>query len=168
MWRKNYNFPFIIQISINRRCAVIYKNRKSERDLFVLIDVEHGNVSSCAVPAFVQKNVVLVDYKSASRSRHRVRMHSRHQTKCAQVACDEAYIEREFTSAFDFCSAKEQFAKPYVDIPGPRELPIIGNSWRFAPIIGDYPVTSCSHLLAKTLILLICVDWNSYSQARWS
>lgn len=27
-------------------------------------------------------------------------------------------------------------AKPYRNIPGPKELPIIGNSWRFAPIIG--------------------------------
>lgn len=27
--------------------------------------------------------------------------------------------------------------KPYSAIPGPRELPIIGNAWRFAPIIGE-------------------------------
>lgn len=26
--------------------------------------------------------------------------------------------------------------KPYSSIPGPKELPLIGNSWRFAPIIG--------------------------------
>lgn len=26
--------------------------------------------------------------------------------------------------------------KPYANIPGPKELPFIGNSWRFAPIIG--------------------------------
>lgn len=26
--------------------------------------------------------------------------------------------------------------KPYSSIPGPKEWPIIGNSWRFAPIIG--------------------------------
>lgn len=26
--------------------------------------------------------------------------------------------------------------KSYSDIPGPKELPLIGNSWRFAPIIG--------------------------------
>lgn len=26
--------------------------------------------------------------------------------------------------------------KPYSAIPGPQELPFIGNSWRFAPIIG--------------------------------
>lgn len=28
-------------------------------------------------------------------------------------------------------------AKPYSQIPGPKELPLIGNSWRFAPIIGE-------------------------------
>uniref|UniRef100_A0A1B0CXD8 Uncharacterized protein n=2 Tax=Lutzomyia longipalpis TaxID=7200 RepID=A0A1B0CXD8_LUTLO len=26
-------------------------------------------------------------------------------------------------------------AKPYSDVPGPKELPFIGNSWRFLPII---------------------------------
>lgn len=26
--------------------------------------------------------------------------------------------------------------KPYSSVPGPKCLPIIGNSWRFAPIIG--------------------------------
>lgn len=28
--------------------------------------------------------------------------------------------------------------KPYSQIPGPKELPFIGNAWRFAPIIGKY------------------------------
>lgn len=26
--------------------------------------------------------------------------------------------------------------KPFSEVPGPKELPLIGNSWRFAPIIG--------------------------------
>lgn len=26
--------------------------------------------------------------------------------------------------------------KEYSEIPGPKELPIIGNAWRFAPLIG--------------------------------
>nr|AZR39410.1 cytochrome P450 [Agasicles hygrophila] len=30
--------------------------------------------------------------------------------------------------------------KDYSLIPGPRELPLIGNSWRFAPIIGHYKI----------------------------
>lgn len=27
--------------------------------------------------------------------------------------------------------------KPFSEVPGPKEFPIIGNSWRFAPIIGE-------------------------------
>uniref|UniRef100_A0A182LWX2 Uncharacterized protein n=1 Tax=Anopheles culicifacies TaxID=139723 RepID=A0A182LWX2_9DIPT len=36
----------------------------------------------------------------------------------------------------------EQFshARPYTDVPGPKGLPMIGNSWRFAPIIASSPV----------------------------
>lgn len=33
-------------------------------------------------------------------------------------------------------STKHSHIRPYSEIPGPKELPIIGNSWRFAPIIG--------------------------------
>jgi hypothetical protein len=32
---------------------------------------------------------------------------------------------------------EKQFAKPFHEIPGPKELPGIGNSWRFAPVIGE-------------------------------
>lgn len=27
--------------------------------------------------------------------------------------------------------------RPYAAVPGPQELPLIGNSWRFAPVIGE-------------------------------
>lgn len=30
----------------------------------------------------------------------------------------------------------EDIVKPYHEIPGPKSLPFIGNSWRFAPFIG--------------------------------
>lgn len=30
--------------------------------------------------------------------------------------------------------------KPYSEVPGPKELPFIGNAWRFAPIIGQYKI----------------------------
>lgn len=29
-------------------------------------------------------------------------------------------------------------ALPYTDIPGPKPLPFIGNSWRFLPYFGKY------------------------------
>ncbi|KAF7270578.1 hypothetical protein GWI33_016469 [Rhynchophorus ferrugineus] len=34
----------------------------------------------------------------------------------------------------------DDVVQPYSAIPGPRELPIIGNAWRFAPIIGQYKI----------------------------
>lgn len=58
---------------------------------------------------------------------------------------------------FVSCSAKERYAKPYAEIPGPRELPIIGNSWRFAPIIGDYSIVFVKLSPDESLIGLIYV-----------
>lgn len=40
--------------------------------------------------------------------------------------------------------------KAYSEVPGPRELPLIGNSWRFAPFIGQYKI----HELDKVMLSL--------------
>ncbi|XP_060529813.1 probable cytochrome P450 49a1 [Cylas formicarius] len=60
--------------------------------------------------------------------------------------------ERNYSTAFEISPAicdhvyqrpvkkQECFVKPYSDIPGPKELPIIGNAWRFAPLIGQYRI----------------------------
>lgn len=42
---------------------------------------------------------------------------------------DEIFNEKNVTNV-------ESVTKPYSEIPGPKELPIIGNAWRFAPLIG--------------------------------
>lgn len=34
------------------------------------------------------------------------------------------------------------YPKSYSEIPGPKELPFIGNAWRFAPFIGWYKFIS--------------------------
>lgn len=33
-------------------------------------------------------------------------------------------------------ATKNARPRPYAEVPGPKGLPFIGNSWRFAPIIG--------------------------------
>lgn len=33
---------------------------------------------------------------------------------------------------------EKELVKPYDEVPGPKQLPIIGNAWRFAPLIGNY------------------------------
>lgn len=46
-------------------------------------------------------------------------------------------------------STKNAQIRPYSEIPGPKGLPIIGNSWRFAPLIGK------THFLCDALTLLL-------------
>ncbi|CAG9762905.1 unnamed protein product [Ceutorhynchus assimilis] len=36
--------------------------------------------------------------------------------------------------------------KPYSDIPGPKPLPILGNTWRLLPLIGQYDVSDVAKL----------------------
>lgn len=40
-------------------------------------------------------------------------------------------------------------AKPYNDIPGPWEMPILGNSWRFAPLIGHYKINELDKVMKE-------------------
>lgn len=40
-------------------------------------------------------------------------------------------------------------AKPYSKIPGPKALPVLGNTWRLLPIIGQYDVSDVAKLSGK-------------------
>ncbi|XP_017784364.1 PREDICTED: probable cytochrome P450 301a1, mitochondrial isoform X2 [Nicrophorus vespilloides] len=37
-------------------------------------------------------------------------------------------------------------AKPYSEVPGPKPIPILGNTWRLLPIIGQYQVSDVAKL----------------------
>lgn len=39
-----------------------------------------------------------------------------------------------------------QQEKPYKDIPGPRPIPILGNTWRLFPMIGQYEISDIAKL----------------------
>nr|UZE89823.1 cytochrome P450 CYP301A1 [Chrysoperla zastrowi sillemi] len=36
--------------------------------------------------------------------------------------------------------------KPYKDIPGPRPIPLLGNTWRLLPIIGQYQIADFANV----------------------
>jgi hypothetical protein len=42
--------------------------------------------------------------------------------------------------------------KPYSAVPGPRQLPLIGNAWRFLPYIGECGVSYKYHLTSLSLL----------------
>jgi hypothetical protein len=35
----------------------------------------------------------------------------------------------------------QESARPYSEVPGPKPLPVVGNTWRFLPLIGKAEVT---------------------------
>ncbi|KAK5643038.1 hypothetical protein RI129_009205 [Pyrocoelia pectoralis] len=37
--------------------------------------------------------------------------------------------------------------RSYSEVPGPRSLPIVGNTWRFAPVIGQYKISDLDKLM---------------------
>ncbi|KAJ8940457.1 hypothetical protein NQ318_007158, partial [Aromia moschata] len=37
-------------------------------------------------------------------------------------------------------------ARPYAEIPGPRALPVLGNTWRLLPLVGQYDVSDVARL----------------------
>lgn len=39
-----------------------------------------------------------------------------------------------------------QTARPYEAIPGPKPLPIFGNTWRLLPVVGQYDVSDVAKL----------------------
>lgn len=37
-------------------------------------------------------------------------------------------------------NSKQHILKPFESIPGPKPLPVVGNIWRYLPLIGDYKI----------------------------
>lgn len=52
------------------------------------------------------------------------------------------------TTVDDGCPIEKEFttAKPYAEIPGPKPIPILGNTWRLLPLIGQYDISDVGKL----------------------
>ncbi|KAB0797032.1 hypothetical protein PPYR_11093 [Photinus pyralis] len=44
-------------------------------------------------------------------------------------------------------TVEKTIPKSYSEVPGPRSLPIVGNTWRFAPVIGQYQISDLDKLM---------------------
>ncbi|KAH8340065.1 hypothetical protein KR067_007655 [Drosophila pandora] len=45
------------------------------------------------------------------------------------------------------CTSTSTAVRPYSEVPGPYPLPLIGNSWRFAPLIGQYKISDLDKVM---------------------
>ncbi|CAB3359766.1 Hypothetical predicted protein [Cloeon dipterum] len=53
---------------------------------------------------------------------------------------------QEITALQDSTTASRE-AKPFTEVPGPKGLPIIGNSWRFLPVVGHYDIQKLDKIM---------------------
>ncbi|KAL1114833.1 hypothetical protein AAG570_007657 [Ranatra chinensis] len=51
-----------------------------------------------------------------------------------------------FVSTSVVADIKECSAKPYSKVPGPKPIPILGNTWRVFPIIGQYQISDVGRI----------------------
>uniref|UniRef100_A0A1B6H313 Cytochrome P450 n=2 Tax=Cuerna arida TaxID=1464854 RepID=A0A1B6H313_9HEMI len=54
------------------------------------------------------------------------------------------YQCRFVTTAQTVCDT--DLARPYSEVPGPRPLPLLGNTWRLLPVIGQYQVSDLAQV----------------------
>ncbi|TMW43843.1 hypothetical protein DOY81_011077, partial [Sarcophaga bullata] len=45
--------------------------------------------------------------------------------------------------------------RSYDEVPGPRGMPFIGNSWRFAPVIGHYKISELDKVMKELHVKLM-------------
>lgn len=79
----------------------------------------------------LQKRAYSIDKVSAVKSENvQVRKRSTTTIDEVQSASNCPYTAEEF-----------QTSKPYSEVPGPKPLPILGNTWRLIPYIGQYQIS---------------------------
>ncbi|CAO1297165.1 unnamed protein product [Diamesa tonsa] len=52
------------------------------------------------------------------------------QSTCPYIQTETAYQEKSTVVEY----------KPYTEVPGPKPIPVLGNTWRFAPVIGQFKI----------------------------
>ncbi|XP_055839276.1 probable cytochrome P450 301a1, mitochondrial [Episyrphus balteatus] len=69
------------------------------------------------------------------------------QQRQRSTTCPHAATATSASSATDVSSSKEwENALPYNEVPGPKPLPILGNTWRMMPIIGQYTISDVAKI----------------------
>ena len=58
-------------------------------------------------------------------------------------------------------------AKPYSAVPGPQQLPFIGNAWRFLPYIGKYGVSYKYHLTSLSLLYTLASNFRANDEPNF-
>ena len=101
---------------------------------------------------FVQNVVRLISLKvfeidwQCVRPSYRIQSASVFQTLHCPVPCIRTGAVTSTTKEWTVDHDATIEAKPYEDIPGPKPVPILGNTWRLFPVIGQYQISDVAKL----------------------
>ncbi|XP_066257198.1 probable cytochrome P450 301a1, mitochondrial [Euwallacea similis] len=56
--------------------------------------------------------------------------------RCQTAVCDDSLLKTK------------DAIKPYSEIPGPKPIPVLGNTWRLLPVVGQYDISDVAKLSA--------------------
>ncbi|XP_062130747.1 probable cytochrome P450 49a1 [Drosophila sulfurigaster albostrigata] len=68
-------------------------------------------------------------------------------TATATTAATTTTTTTPTTATTSTVAAAASAVRPYSEVPGPYPLPLIGNSWRFAPLIGTYKISDLDKVM---------------------
>lgn len=80
----------------------------------------------------LQKRAYSIDKTVSSVKSDNVQVRKRSTTTIDEV---------ESASSCPYTAEEFQTSKPYSEVPGPKPLPILGNTWRLIPYIGQYQIS---------------------------
>lgn len=107
---------------------------------FLLLLKTKTNANSYDFRSRMQGSRATSTVVSAIQRRHRHQLHHIRKRSSAAAATTETITpEAEVTE----CA----YAKPYSELPGPTPIPILGNTWRLLPVIGNYSIVECCFIV---------------------
>ncbi|XP_066154568.1 probable cytochrome P450 301a1, mitochondrial isoform X1 [Euwallacea fornicatus] len=66
--------------------------------------------------------------------------------KSAHLSKSPLRLRRQASVCSDSLLRNKDAVKPYSEIPGPKPIPILGNTWRLLPVIGQYNISDVAKL----------------------
>ncbi|XP_030558874.1 probable cytochrome P450 49a1 [Drosophila novamexicana] len=109
-----------------------------------------GAVEAAAAAALPHDGVGVateIEKSIASGALQRQRQQKQQQQQRINSSADRDATAAAKTTSIGATATTAPAVRPYAEVPGPYPLPLIGNSWRFAPLIGTYKISDLDKVM---------------------
>lgn len=87
---------------------------------------------------FTNKFIISINFKVQFNFKGKMKPVSALRMVSARSRILQQNVRLKSSAVEDFSAVHDEYlsAKPYSEVPGPSPLPLLGNTWRFIPLIG--------------------------------